>query len=94
MAKNYVIEFVVQSKFKNGSSFPMDMLRYDRCIPYDSSDVNRITDSLHIFSDKEKERYPIHLIHYSHGNKNWQPTYERWNSFSYTVIEVKPAREF
>jgi len=95
MSKLWKIEFTVQSKSKLVRAFPIDMLRYDSCYPArDQYSTARIIDSLdQNISAKEFDPQPIALIHNSHGNKQWQPTAPRWESFGYTVIEVKQARE-
>lgn len=95
MAKEWLIEFTVKPRAKIPRQFPIDMLRYDSCYPAsDMYSVSRIVDTLDQFtSAKEFVIEPINLIHLSHGNKNWIPTNARWESFGYTVIEVKSPRE-
>jgi len=55
-------------------TFPLDMLRYDRCCPVTGDDV----DSL--LYKKERE---IILVHYD--CKNWEPS-GRWASFGWRVV--------
>ena len=95
MAKEWLIEFTVKPIAKIPRQFPIDMLRYDSCYPASDMDsVSRIVDTMdYNISAKDFEIEPIKLIHLSHGNKLWQPTNARWNSFGYAVIEVKSARE-
>jgi len=95
MAKEWVIEFTVITRNKMVRRFPIDMLRYDSCYPENEMEsVSRINETLSEFiKAKDFTAKPIALIHLSHGNKNWQPTEARWNSFGYKVIEIKQARE-
>ncbi len=61
-------------------SFPLDMLRYDRCSPVTSEDVVNMAASLQAQSNVP---YEIHLI-----SSTFQPTKERWALFGYKVVEV------
>ena len=92
MAKLWRIEYVVKCRFKHMNSFPLDMMRYDGSEPKDLEDWQLIIDS-HVNAINPTEAIdsvPITLIRYSHGNKNWTPQFDRWRSFTWEVIEVKP----
>jgi len=66
--------------------FPIDMLRYDNCVPLTSEDASRIyTERAHA-SDRH-DTLVIHLVHYS-GTAKAQVTPDRWASFGWTVTEV------
>lgn len=66
------------------SCFPMDMLRYDRCHPYRSGDVARITASL---TNPKMEQVEVEVVAYA--NTRTAPwTVDRWNSFGCS-LEVK-----
>ena len=96
MAKLWLIEYYVESKFKHPIAFPLDMLRYDHSEPYSLNEWEYIINS-HVNSIIPnrilQESKSIRLVHYSHGNKNWNPTIKRWESFGYKVVTIKPARE-
>jgi len=66
--------------------FPIDMLRYDTCYPSTNSDSSAIRWS---FNPNAISNYseigPIELIHL--GNKNWKPSFKKWESFGWKVIE-------
>ncbi len=59
--------------------FPLDMLRHDACWPSDSDSAWRIADTRREIADKLIP-YEIHLL--SHR----EPTAERWQSFSWSVV--------
>jgi hypothetical protein len=55
--------------------FPMDMLRYDRCCPFDWKDVH--------WMEGTNKRSVMMISHVG------PPTDARWNSFGWTVDMVK-----
>ena len=69
-------------------SFPIDMLRYDNCIPVDEPEAHKIEQSQcnrcntlpinHVWTVELKK---ICL------DKSSQPNVERWNSFGWVVVE-------
>jgi hypothetical protein len=71
-----------------GRTFPLDMLRYDHCIPATSEDVSKIVDSLDpsisVFDETEKDAVVITLSAY--WEKPYKPTPERWRSFGWEVM--------
>lgn len=88
MAKSYVVLFTVHPKnLEAPRDFPMDMLRYDRCVPATESDSYRIANALTRDVDSDKMR--IRLA--SHGRDLfWLPHLARWESFGWTVaIDVE-----
>lgn len=95
MAKEWIIKFEVICKHKLLRSFPMDMLRYDHCHPSDSESAGAIADSLSdLISANEFEPVAITLTHYSHGNRNWEPTNARWESYGYRVIKIHDPKSY
>lgn len=60
---------------KGSGKFPLDMLRYDTCVPMSSGDV--------ALMEGRGERV-IHLTRFS-ANPEAMPTAERWASFGWTV---------
>ena len=95
MPKLYKIIYQVKSNTQY-ISFPIDMLRYDTSIPYSPSDAQMITQSIvsKITPNPTLSNESIRLIHYSHGNKNWKPRIDRWDSFGYQVISINPPIAF
>lgn len=75
----YRIEFTVTG---NGN-FPIDMLRYDSCFPYNSEDVAKI--ECRVFSDT---RQTIRLAKYA-LKRDTMPTTLRWQSFLWSVSDIK-----
>ena len=90
MAKLWRIEYSVKCRFNHMNAFPIDMLRYDDSQPASTEDWDLIIQShANAIAPKEAiDSKPIKLVHYSHGNKRWQPTFDRWRSFTWEVIEV------
>lgn len=100
--KLWKIEYKVKP-FSEVSTFPIDMLRYDQSMPRDTGDWSIIRNLLNYSINptdqldtliKEQLKYGLRLIHYSHGNKNWQPTNERWKSFHWNVVSINPPFEY
>lgn len=59
--------------------FPLDMLRYDGCVPASSADVSAM--------DRNRERRAVNLRRYSVGPS--LPCSARWASFGWSVVEVR-----
>ena len=94
MAKLWLIQFTVKAKTKLLRQFPLDMLRYDGCTIHDFDSISHIMDSFDTdLRTIDFESEPIVLDHYEHGNKNWEPTYRRWQSYGYEVIDVQSAKD-
>lgn len=71
--KAYIHEFTVEGS----GNFPLDMLRYDGCYPYESEDVERMTT--------RGERRQVKLISIGpRGDRS--PTEGRWESFGWRVV--------
>jgi hypothetical protein len=66
--------FVVEGR----GSFPIDMLRYDRCTPYEQEDVHWMEGTV-----QRSCKLVSHVA---------PPTKERWNSFGWSVDMVKEYR--
>ena len=62
-------------------TFPVDMLRYDSCWPKRQEDVTAI------------QRYERNKIRIVHIRSYRLPTFRRWESFGWTVVEhaITPA---
>ena len=60
--------------------FPLDMLRYDAAWPASGGDVTHIQDSL---TTPDQGRRRVELVSAK------KPTPERWESFLWTVLEVR-----
>jgi len=63
--------------------FPIDMLRYEGCIPHDESDSNRIAESWYK-NEHPEEGYTV-VLRSSHGQS---PRGARWRSFGWRVVSV------
>lgn len=68
--------------------FPVDMLRYDRCVPMGQSDITTA------FLSTRLDHRIVHLIGYALIGNRQEPTVARWESFGWTVDpdSVKPVR--
>lgn len=75
MADLWIHEFTVDGAW----GFPADMLRYDRCSPSTSDDVDKV-----IPHPDRGQSQEVKLIAYN--TKNWQPTRDRWSSFGWRVL--------
>lgn len=72
-------------KVKTKSRFPIDMLRYDRCMPATETDSNKISET--IFEGYSSKDMTIIVMKHSEDKKpNWTP--DRWKSFSCEVSEI------
>jgi hypothetical protein len=83
----YFIRFKVSGHY----AFPLDMLRFDACYPYNGEAVGMIERA----SASDPNRVPgvrtVELAHWS-DRKHWEPTAARWSSFGWSVVEVAEAR--
>lgn len=73
LSKLYVYRITVEGK----GHFPIDMLRHDRCVPYNDLSVSRIERVLY---DTTRE---VRLLMYSSNQLG--PTFDRWASFGWHV---------
>jgi hypothetical protein len=63
---------------EGSGAFPIDMLRYDRCVPFDERDSYAITDE-----DSDTTRR-VWLIRYAIEEQRLTP--DRWKSFTWRVV--------
>ncbi len=71
--------FVSRVFVKGSGTFPIDMLRYDGCVPFKQTDANAIM--------REGEERVIELKRYCVNDG--PPTVDRWHSFGWTVVSVE-----
>jgi len=76
MAKNVYYSFVFD--VRGSGHFPVDMLRYDTCVPYGQDDINKA------FCD-DGER-TVRLIAYHSKDTRGEATSGRWKSFGWNVV--------
>lgn len=76
-AKHYV---AYRFQVRGSGAFPVDMLRYDRCAPETSHDVDGIC-AYHAL-----EPYTVTLIGFVPSGVCPQPTADRWSSFGWRVL--------
>jgi hypothetical protein len=74
--KLYIHRFTVSGHM----SFPLDMLRYDTCFPRATSDVDAM--------ERNGERRTV-VLEALGKSFFWEPTFERWLSFGWTVLAHK-----
>lgn len=60
--------------------FPIDMLRYDCCFPYQEVDAQEIARH----ENGDSEQYPVAIMRYA-DDKKWRPTEGRWKSMGWNV---------
>ena len=71
----------------------IDMMRYERCCPFEELDSSRIT-SWASGSDKDRASYNhiVHLLRFAHdANQELSP---RWQSFNCRVLDEQPLDSF
>lgn len=78
--------------------FPIDMLRYDGCFPLSEGDSGLIESSYsHSIASPEAGEFPpikIKVILLKpNGYKHWTPSYSRWKSFGWEVIECEKRKD-
>jgi hypothetical protein len=73
----YRTTFTVSGAFP----FPVDMLRYDRCMPATERDSYELLHSINREGDKP---WRVTLIHQG-PMRTWLPTNGRWSSFMWSV---------
>ena len=77
MAMFYRFSFTVEGF----GAFPTDMLRYDNAFPHSESDS----------SDVDAHNHRTVQLVAIHDSRAWRPTYRRWESFGWKVIECEEA---
>jgi hypothetical protein len=83
----YSARFKVQSKFL----FPIDMLRYDGCIPASEQNSYRIANTM-TWEGRQTAKVEtgdgsvVIELRKSTTNKHWKPTEGRWNSFNWAIV--------
>ncbi len=77
MALKYKQTFTVKGKFQ----FPIDMLRYDGCFPFDESDGGKIERAM----DAGCDPWEVKLMRYVETKNNLR-TIDRWRSFCAEVV--------
>lgn len=60
-------------------SFPLDMLRYDRCVLDGQEDVSKATE-------RSADARTVRLVAYSPAGNRLEPTTARWASFGWHVV--------
>lgn len=85
-ATHAVIDIVVEAR-GNYNPFPLDMLRYDNCVPATSEDASNILVSQHCtmsgIQDPSKH-IRIHLRRFTASTP--APTFARWHSMGWRVL--------
>lgn len=80
--RNQVESIVVQGT----CGFPIDMLRYDVCVPANSTDASTISESIFwIGSILDSNVLAVRLVMRGH---NRLPSLRRWLSFGWKVVKV------
>jgi hypothetical protein len=80
MAACILYKLVVRGR----GSFPIDMLRYDGCWPYNETDSHLIQQDP--YSEPKDERT---VTLKTHGDRRWSPSVLRWKSFGWTVVKFE-----
>lgn len=78
VSKLYLFRLTVEGH----GSFPIDMLRYDRCIPFTGEDANKIQDLPSL------NKRTVQLQMYCPLKEG--ATKDRWASFGWKVISQEP----
>jgi len=71
----YVLYILVEGR----GNFPIDMLRYDNCVPITETDAGAITS-------RGKKRLRRVALRMYRGTAHSSATYMRWESFGWTVL--------
>lgn len=79
-SKIYVQRIVVRI---TSSRMPLDMMRYDRCVPFGSDDVARLTGL-------REDRGPVEVTFMRYSITGSMPEVARWHSFGCEVLSVEP----
>lgn len=80
-SKVYVFRVTVEGR----GTFPIDMLRYDRCVPRTGDDVHAIV--MASIAERPLETRKVSLQMYSTSKEG--PTKDRWKSFGWEVIAIE-----
>lgn len=76
-----------RATFVGTTPFPLDMLRYDTCFPWDSQDASRIATSVRGTRDTLPDGTPPPIVVATYKpNASWEWTKGRWATFGWTLI--------
>lgn len=67
--------------------FPMDMLRYDACYPFDQHSVDQISDSHEAYNWRDKATDKLRVFKVTLVSLQ-SPTEARWESFGWRVLNI------
>lgn len=87
MAQLYRHLFQVSLKPGLTRAFPLDMLRYDHCIPATSEDVGKIVDTLADYVSDLDNESELTITLSAYWEKPYKPKAERWRSFGWQVVD-------
>ena len=79
--------FLFRVTVAGNGTFPIDMLRYDRCCPASETDAQKISNTFLRPLDREKQR----IVLVRHSVNNIGPTVGRWASFGWAVVDSLPV---
>jgi len=69
--------------------FPLDMLRYDTCVPCSQDDVSKIDHSIRRSEFRKISADDAIRLRMFSASRKSQPTTGRWNSFGWGVRVVR-----
>ena len=86
---------MVVKQSRPGSPFPLDMLRYDTCVPASESDANliRYTIEDHVETLKSLGWNGTVLLRRFERDGAGQPTDARWRSFGWEIVSLTDVNE-
>lgn len=91
MARHQKIYVTILTVTVHRGSFPIDMLRYDNCVPATERDSGKIGRMLGQLSGDPEDR-TVRLRRFSRNHKPDSYARARWESFGCTVVEATEER--
>lgn len=81
MAKTKATHAKVVFEVQGSGEFPLDMLRYDNCVPYTGSDSTSIKDD-------ERAQRVVKLCRFFIVGGRKEPEMRRWESFGWRIKHI------
>lgn len=89
MARRRATHVMAVVTVEGAGSFPLDMLRYDGCVPDSQEDVSKLAGDGPDPEGRNWQRRQVTLRMYSPAGGKEEPTRARWESFGWRVIRTE-----
>jgi hypothetical protein len=82
--------FVMRLVVEGGGTFPIDMLRYDSCVPADEQHSRLIESSIAVANGMVRQVTLKRFARDNDGGDRNRTAVARWRSFGWSVVSYEP----